>query len=351
MCSKLGDNYKETDGYHTKCYKIFTAVRKQEEKGKETSSQGPTFSGILSSEVSSLVAAGSGVLQAVYIFCAKERKKNKGIYESLSITETVESERTIKHAVAVKEYHEFLAKLGDLDFVAKEVKHHRSCRINYVADAERIQNKHQHADSTEKSEYSETHKIHNEACQTLSIYIDTFIIKEQYSELVTSVNVQYQRILKEYGISDSTYTTQYLVEKIIGTFGEDLMISKESKKDGNVLYHTTLSSKEAIQNARAFSMSSSFVVTQTALQLRMMILDLSRSSQELPAILSAEVLKRGQAALPDELLQFFRVLCTGSEKAGDPDSCSERYAMSTSSDAVFQHQMVLSNLVNNYPWE
>jgi hypothetical protein len=91
---------------------------------------------------------------------------------------------------------------------------------------------------------------------------------------------------------------------------------------------------EAIQSALEYASSFDCKVTEVALHIRASIQKLRANCKELPSPLTAEALAEGQIVPPDVLLQFYRVLYTGSEKV-DTSSCAQRYAHSASQDAIF----------------
>ncbi len=132
-------------------------------------------------------------------------------------------------------------------------------------------------------------------------------------------------IILEQGFDDSPYTAKLFIGKVFKTFNQ-LVVSKTSKKEGNVLHHNSISAENAIYSTLVFASSKDYKTTKTATKLRLEILKLLKSSPPLPSPLTAEALKKGQMDDPDSLVHFCRVLCTGSEIVGDHDSRSERYA-------------------------
>lgn len=329
LCHELGSEYNaKTDGYHSKCYKNFTATKKTKESSVSIV---PIYSGVLRSDASSSVSTPSEVLDAVCIFCDHERKKIKGKHEYLSNVETFEAQETIKDSANILEDVEFLAKYESLDFIAKEAKYHESCKKNYIARSERIRK----TSSAKKTELAEERNVHADAFKLLSEYISSFIINEQRCEFISSLLDQYRSIMTGFGIVDSSYTLQKLSERILDSFGSKLSISKSSNKEGTVLHLTSISSKEAVDSALELAKSGTHTITRAALKLRGIILDLMRASSKLPLMMTAEDIRKGQADIPLEVLKFFRVLSTGSEKPGPSESRSERYAWSAASDALF----------------
>ncbi len=82
-------------------------------------------------------ASTSGVVTPVCIFCHSVRKRHRNKFEYLGHCETPSASEAIKNAAKVLDDHVFLAQYGDIDFIAKEVKYHHSCRKLYLASADR----------------------------------------------------------------------------------------------------------------------------------------------------------------------------------------------------------------------
>ncbi len=119
---------------HSNCYKNFSAVKKP---GHESTMPAHRRTALPRSNVSSSVATGSGVFEEICIFCESKEKRSKGGHERVESCETFIAETTIKNAANILNNQSFLAKYGDIQFVAKEVKYHHTCRRAYVCQDER----------------------------------------------------------------------------------------------------------------------------------------------------------------------------------------------------------------------
>lgn len=129
MCESLPDTFDENrHGYHLICYRKFTSVPKLEGRDPPQAK-----SILLRSSVSPdlKLASTSGVFEKKCIFCEK-RKRIKGREEALGNCETLEAERLIKVAATALQDDPMLVKIKDIDFVAKEVRYHHSCRRQYL---------------------------------------------------------------------------------------------------------------------------------------------------------------------------------------------------------------------------
>ena len=93
--------------------------------------------------------------------------------------------------------------------------------------------------------------------------------------------------------------------------------------------------EQAIISAKQYASSFELKVTEGAQHIRASIMHMRSRYKNLPSPLTAEAVIEDQVKLPDVLLQFFRVLFTGSETVGGNSSRAERYVQSAAADAVF----------------
>ena len=111
-----------------------------------------------------------------------------------------------------------VTKIGDIDFVAKEVKYHHSCQKSYLNRAERL--KHQMVNIEEKkgSEYQKLRSAHDRAFSDIIGYIQEAVLDNERAELLTSLYEMYMVFLAEHGCSDSNYNAQTLGSKLLEYF-------------------------------------------------------------------------------------------------------------------------------------
>ena len=119
-------------GYHSNCYKNFTAVPKNVNPSGESSSSNVQTR---SSEPSSEKTSRTGVLPPICIFC-RHVKSASG--ERLGACETVDAEKKIRKKAVNLNDTKLLSFIGSylyddgLSFVSQEAKYHHSCRKNYL---------------------------------------------------------------------------------------------------------------------------------------------------------------------------------------------------------------------------
>ena len=130
ILSTLPDVFQSHHGYHTLCYKNFTAFSASLGHLKEIFQ--PEKRSTTRSNVPAIPTKSTGCLPALCIFCGEIRKKVKGKSENLGNSENVTAEKTIRNAAATLNDQALLLmienyKFGDRpNFVAKEIKYHHS---------------------------------------------------------------------------------------------------------------------------------------------------------------------------------------------------------------------------------
>ena len=339
ICNNLPTEYDASVGYHSACYKNFTAVPKIEVCTKPSILPASSEKNhVLRSDVEVHRTSSSGVLNPVCIFCKKTRKTVKSKIEPLGSCLTEEAEKAIKDAASILQDHAMLTKFGNINFHTKEVKYHHSCRRNYTKRSERLHNV---ADGN-TTDYGVIRNAHAKAFQILIDYVKEYVIDKRRAELATSILERYKSILADLDIVTDTYRVQYLVDKIVKYFGGEIAVEKSSKKHGNVVYNSCMSKDDAVKSAGQYANSIEWKVTEAALHLRSCIQQLKSTRSELPYPLTTEALAKGEASPPDLLQNFYRVLYIGYERT-NVNPRVERYVQSASQDAIFDE---LSRLVN-----
>ena len=165
---------------------------------------------------------------------------------------------------------------------------------------------------------------HNQAYGELETYVQKNVVQSQGAEGLTSLHKMYMQLL---GDKESTYSAQSLQSKILSKF-PSLKASKVSNKQGTVIHHNTLSPDEA--NGIAFC--NLHQLKQTALYLRSLVLQSMNNQSETVGPISAESLATPKTETPSPLLDFFKVLFSGSEKATDQ---IKRQTQSVADDVVY----------------
>ena len=327
LCADLPNEYNNDMGYHKSCCKNFTAIPKLDPIPETTEH---TVKKVLRSQVSHHEATSSGVFTSTCIFCGNSRRTMNRKIENIGRCKTREAEHSVKEAATILQDTDLLAKIGEVDFIAKEVKYHHTCRKQYLNRAQR---------STKPvTEYGKSREIHASAFVTLADYVKENIVGKGRAERMTSIYTRYKTIIGELD-TESTVKTEYTVQKLSDRlktyFGSKILLTKASNKEGTVLYNSHMHKEQAIISAKQYASSFELKVTEGAQHIRASIMHMRSRYKNLPSPLTAEAVIEDQVKLPDVLLQFFRVLFTGSETFGGNSSRAERYVQSAAADAVF----------------
>ena len=212
------------DGYHGSCYSNFTAVRADNVSAQpEVTDSGATPPRLRSTCGSSPSTSTSVFFAKRCIFCDSNRRNRGSNLEKLSACETESAERSIKEAANALHDDIMLAKTAGIDFVAKEVKYHHSCKSLYLKSAGRVNNPCLKSPST------------GIEIAQICTYVEHSVITNNRPELLTSVHARYVDMCDETGVSPIT-SGQYLMKVLQKTFQGRLVIqTPQGKKAGVIL--------------------------------------------------------------------------------------------------------------------
>lgn len=315
LATKLPSSYDDTIGYHSMCYKNFTAIS-MPPLGPDVRPKERCLRTNIVAQTSS-----SGIFRPVCLFCHKVTKSQGRLKkEQLGNCETAQAGTSIRDAAATLGDHDMLAQIAGVDFIAKEIKYHHSCRKAYLNKAGT-----EHTQST--PDPNSSFVLHQNAFETLKVHIVDNLIEAEGAELLTSLHATYLKIL---GDDYSTYPASSLRDKILQEFPEQLSQCKRSNKKGIIIYNASLSEDTATKRA----LFDSHSIIESAWYLRRLVKDIERQSEELPDKLTADILSKGQGDPPEDLVTFFTVLYTGSVK-GTPSDKVSRLVHSVCADVMY----------------
>ena len=130
-------------------------------------------------------STSSGIFSTTCIFCNSERKTVSQTIEYVGNCKTRDAEKAIKDAAVRLEDSCLLAKIGNIDFIAKEVKYHHSCRKIYLQKSQRVQ-----VSAEDKSDYSESRDNHLRAFFILTDYLQDKVLTDNRAEFMTSIHAR-----------------------------------------------------------------------------------------------------------------------------------------------------------------
>lgn len=330
ICKSLPKRYDETKhGYHRNCYKNFTAVKKTS-KALEGNDPGYTLrTNILTKSFPK--STTKSIFEDLCIFCGLKRKKIKGKEEVLGKCETLDAEKSIKHAANVLQDHKLLLKIAHEDFVAKKVCYHHSCRKIYLKTATSREIENTRETTNETSPRIKQGK-HDRAFSKTADYVNEHIIKPKKAQKLKSVHSRHCVYLAEEGIEDSTYSAQKLVGKLQTYFGGHLQTAKSSNKQGMTLYSHKISAIDAEALANEYASGIESRIEEVALFLRRQIFTQS-VCPHLTQPLNIQEILSGKNSIPELVVKFFRILYSGTAKPTTEKV--ERRVSSSAQDAIF----------------
>jgi hypothetical protein len=229
----LPNEYGKGQGYHSQCFKNFTAITGVKEVAKDETR---LMSHSLRSEVDHPIASTSGVFRKECIFCRHVTKSAGRLKkELLASVETDQGEDSIRAAAEALHDERLITLLSGIDLKAKEVKYHHSCRKEYMNRAKNFQG----------AKIIPSEKTRQEdAFRLLKEYIDTTLVENEGAEYMSSL---YRKYLLFYGTEDESIdeiiSSRWLCEKVLECYPNALKKCKESKKKGNMICNVILKMK------------------------------------------------------------------------------------------------------------
>ena len=222
------------------------------------------------------------MLKAVCVFCNQHTKRhNNGQHKSLGSCEAFGAQANIQSALHRHKDEVLLPKLGGIDFIAKEVKYHHSCRRKYTRDLKQFpsgEDKHDDSDTMPMSDQKKLRDIHKKTFAIICDYVRTTVIENNSAELLSVVHERYMQLLVDHGEYESQYRAHKLLIKLHAKFSSQLSTYIILNK-GPVLYCTGNTEHEAVTNALLKAVDPQAAIVGAALNLRSQILKLQSTSR------------------------------------------------------------------------
>ena len=140
--------------------------------------------------------------------------------------ETKQAQDNIVNAARQLEDKQFLHEYEHIDFVAKEVTYHKTCRRRYIVKGAKVQARDEVATNTAKRET---------AFKRLLLCINSEIFIKESSKKLVDVNKTYTKFLVDEGLMEPNPDPCHLLSKIKEHFGSKLLVEQESKKQGHYI--------------------------------------------------------------------------------------------------------------------
>ena len=319
ILNRLSRSFKLNEGYHSLCYKNFTAVKKIDSQLSMVSPKVTKRSDVTSPKNTSR----PHVLPEVCIFCDSKRKMFNRKWEKLSSCEQFRSESTILNAASEMRDENILLKIGGTDMISKEAKYHQGCKVNYLNKYKKF------IESNNKEDNDSSHIF-----DAVENYIRKHILEQgEPRYLHTIFDIYKSDFAKAGGDSQklSSYTLQKFGEKIKRKFKNKVSIQASGNRNKVIWKTGSMPLDQVYVCIESQSSSDTTLIKKCASILRDDIL--AMKCNELHEPLTVEDVLKGEVDIPDSLQTFFQNLYAGENET--LSNKKERLANSSAADAVF----------------
>lgn len=203
----LPSNVNSNQGYHARCYKRYTSVSLHSKMDMQTGndlqdlSAGNENNSVeksldtprerqLRSNSGMKSTSGTGILEEKCIFCEKKDRKHKGCREKLHLCITTAIQESIFEEAKQLRDTNFISKISGIDFIAKEVRYHQICRVEYSNKAKSSKKV---KDSS--SQFWKIRNAHKKAFESLCLFIEETIIKNEQVFFLSDLHSHYLRLV------------------------------------------------------------------------------------------------------------------------------------------------------------
>ena len=133
--------------------------------------------------------------------------------------------------------------MENVNLIAKEVQYHHSCRKSYCNRAGE-----KDCSGQDQSEVTKVRQAHAHAFKQVSIYVKETVLKNKLCPSLKSVHELYIKYLGSKDVS-TDYKSSHLADKVLSYFKGELVMSKMSNKQGNVLHSKHLSEEDVFKGS------------------------------------------------------------------------------------------------------
>lgn len=213
------------------------------------------------SNTSTCINTRTGVFEKKCVFCDKTNKKTNYRKETLQLCATFSFQEGVwKDALAIQD-SVLLRKIHNIDFIAKEVRYHNSCRTELSDKAKAINKK---KENEKKQFYGRDKKIRKSAFDATITFVEEKIMKNEEVHRIADLSNQYLTWLVEFGFSDEKVESEavrkhkyVLLDKLLTHFGDLLSSVKHPKPFvGKILFKSTMTVQVAIRKTFSLGQQS-----------------------------------------------------------------------------------------------
>ena len=332
-------------GYHSSCYRSFTAVKRPRETSPACSEQHheSKISRIITRQCDVLPQYNEeGLLKGTCMFCGKARKKKSGKEEPRQKILTFAGCNMLYERAQLSQNERVKSLLtSGVDLIAKEAEYHKSCRLQFMTETAGLTD----INATTANSFREP------ALLCIFEFIQKEVIEEQRSILMSTLMTMYKtEYIVQGGREEDVipYTSQNLQKQICQRFGKRVAVKLANQRKGNFIYNSSVKEEDAKnllqQNGTDGKFKQDELLRNAALYLRSTILQIPNSKTPHPTTIKN--LKECAPDIPDQLLLFFRYLLNGTATSCTTSDTNERKVANMASDAIYN---VTRGLVK--PWK
>ena len=328
--------FKRYHGYHSDCYKKFTAIKSIDPIRNDSSSI-PAKTTRSSVPPPTTNTVKGNVLPRLCIFCDKGRKKYQQKWVGLCKSEDKDLKTEVKIRKAAKQFvnNELLMKIGHYeygdgpDFTALEVHyHHHPCLVTFL-------NKLRDSSKAETTVSTADNKAKKAAKKEIVEYIANHVIMQQHPMHISDILLKYKKMFTANSGSPNfmtSYTTQNFSKMSRKAFPESVFeIRADAIKKMVVFKANSMPIQLARAQAKMDNIASDSVIWECAMKLRSDILNMEVQPLEEP--LTVDSIMNGEVQVPDSVNKFLTVLYTGNNS--EISKRKQRFIDSTAADVVY----------------
>ena len=260
----------------------------------------------------------------ICIFCTKKDKKHNGSKQKLISVEAGDfEEKTKKYATTLGD-QALLSKLGSVDFVVKEIRHHGICRTKYQTAPEQVSKKSQNKEAAKRSInlWHRGREVHSQAFKSICSLVEAQVITGgNVLDLKDAFN-NYVSVIEDLDAESlvASYTAQELEEKLKLHFKERIIIHKEKyKRGGSLIYNSIITLEETLKLADLQKSKLDQRIKGVELSLRAIIKNATCANLPSSGITFDDIID-GEVQIPEQLTQFFTHLVSPDHRSHESTS-------------------------------
>lgn len=352
--------FDKDDGYHLQCYRTFTALPKSQREKLKVLLEEDIIEGVTDTECpqihvqnenmeyvlpkkrvtrgktsSKSKSKSTGVFIKSCLFCCSvlKRLKSRKLEKLVSCT-TKKFEIAVINMAENLQDESLLRKIRDIDFVAKEVKYHPSCRVKYYNRYKTVVAKRykQFKQPSFKSMYEQCFK-------DLTAHLEQILFQQNEVWYLNDVVHLFKSLLYEANSSlpnDKQFDSRikvYLKHSLTDNFGRRIKMIKSPRNKKIYMYSTSIHDRDAYIKLISSKSRYNTQMQDVALHLRKTILSLKK--RKFGENITLNDISQGEVSVPEDLEYFIKFVLFGIKDNTARSKIKDVRSHSISSDIVF----------------